>query len=68
MFKKKKKDVSPTGEKNLSRQDTQELAEGEAGGSAPLLAHLLALRKVLFISALSVVIAFSWFTIWRSII
>ena len=60
MFKKKKKDISPTGGKDLSRQDTQdqELAEGEAGGAAPLLAHLLALRKVLFISALSVVIAF----------
>ena len=60
MFKKKKTDVTPAEEKNLSRQDEQEqeLAEGEASASAPLLTHLLALRKVLFISALSVVIAF----------
>ncbi len=60
MFKKKKTDVIPAEEKDLTRQDGQEqeiAAEGE-GGSAPLLSHLLALRKVLFISALSVVIAF----------
>ena len=60
MFKKKKTDVTPAEEKDLSKQEAQEqeLAGGEAGGSAPLLTHLLALRKVLFISALSVVIAF----------
>ena len=60
MFKKKKTDVTPAEEKTLSPQDEQdqELAEGDAGGAAPLLTHLLALRKVLFVSALSVVIAF----------
>lgn len=59
MFKKKKTDVIPAEEKGLSPKDgqDQEIAAGE-GGAAPLLVHLLALRKVLFISALSVVIAF----------
>ena len=60
MFKKKKTDVKKAGEDQaLKRQDgeEQELAAGD-GSQAPLLTHLLALRKVLFISALAVVIAF----------
>ena len=60
MFKKKKKDVTAADEKDLTPREAQEqeIAAGGEGGAAPLLEHLLALRKVLFISALSVVIAF----------
>ncbi|MBR0218842.1 MAG: twin-arginine translocase subunit TatC [Clostridia bacterium] len=46
-------------DQTLKRQDGDEQAIAAAdGGQAPLLTHLLALRKVLFISALAVVIAF----------
>ena len=60
MLKKKKTDVKKAGEdQTLKRQDGDEQAIAAAdGGQAPLLTHLLALRKVLFISALAVVIAF----------
>ena len=59
MLKKKKTDVKKAGEDQaLKRQDGDEQAIAAADGQAPLLTHLLALRKVLFISALAVVIAF----------
>ena len=60
MFKKKKLNAPNTADKSLAEADSpdQELSAGGEGGAAPLLTHLLALRKVLFISALSVVIAF----------
>ena len=59
MLKKKKTDVKKAGEdQTLKRQDGDEQAIAADGGQAPLLTHLLALRKVLFVSALAVVIAF----------
>ncbi|MBR3742154.1 MAG: twin-arginine translocase subunit TatC [Clostridia bacterium] len=60
MFKKKKQKSLPTEGKSLVQGENQdqELAAGDEGGAAPLLTHLLALRKVLFVSALAVVIAF----------
>ena len=49
MLKKKKTDAAPAKDKDLAEKDaqSQEIAAGE-GGEAPLLSHLLALRKVLF--------------------
>ena len=51
--------------------ERDELPEPEGGGEvenkSPLLSHLLALRKVLLISAASVGVAFSRCSIWPSI-